>query len=207
MSYYAKAGLITTTIDLTISSIQGNYANVSNGDVFQFSTTYDDSATYAQLAMITSLCLSSHIDTAGVVCAGGALPITDVNFLSNASSNISQLFDGAAMIAAGGSWYARLPPFNYSLVQDYVTGVRQFQLNNDRYTASLDLSAPNDPRRSAVMYYLDDFGSDIETVIAYELGAVTSGPATPPSVPEPSTLAIFALGMIGLASRRFKKQS
>ena len=26
------------------------------------------------------------------------------------------------------------------------------------------------------------------------------------SVPEPSTLAIFALGMIGLASRRFKKQ-
>jgi hypothetical protein len=27
------------------------------------------------------------------------------------------------------------------------------------------------------------------------------------NVPEPSTLAIFALGMIGLASRRFKKQS
>lgn len=29
----------------------------------------------------------------------------------------------------------------------------------------------------------------------------------PTSVPEPSTLAIFALGMMGLASRRFKKQS
>jgi hypothetical protein len=29
----------------------------------------------------------------------------------------------------------------------------------------------------------------------------------PTDVPEPSTLAIFALGMIGLASRRFKKQS
>jgi len=27
------------------------------------------------------------------------------------------------------------------------------------------------------------------------------------NIPEPSTLAIFALGMIGLASRRFKKQS
>jgi hypothetical protein len=26
-------------------------------------------------------------------------------------------------------------------------------------------------------------------------------------VPEPTTLAIFALGMIGLASRRFKKKS
>jgi len=34
--------------------------------------------------------------------------------------------------------------------------------------------------------------------------ATTSAPA---QVPEPSTLAIFALGMIGLASRRFKKQS
>ena len=32
-----------------------------------------------------------------------------------------------------------------------------------------------------------------------------NGPST--DVPEPSTLAIFALGMIGLASRRFKKQS
>ncbi|WP_297818509.1 PEP-CTERM sorting domain-containing protein [uncultured Paraglaciecola sp.] len=29
----------------------------------------------------------------------------------------------------------------------------------------------------------------------------------PTSEPEPSTLAIFALGIIGLASRRFKKQS
>ena len=30
---------------------------------------------------------------------------------------------------------------------------------------------------------------------------------SPSTVPEPSTLAIFALGLIGLASRRFKKQS
>jgi hypothetical protein len=35
----------------------------------------------------------------------------------------------------------------------------------------------------------------------------TSVPAPSTSVPEPSSLAIFALGMIGLASRRFKKQS
>jgi len=33
------------------------------------------------------------------------------------------------------------------------------------------------------------------------------GALDPEAVPEPSTLAIFALGMIGLASRRFKKQS
>ncbi len=34
-----------------------------------------------------------------------------------------------------------------------------------------------------------------------------SNQLVPSDVPEPSTLAIFALGMIGLASRRFKKQS
>jgi len=40
-------------------------------------------------------------------------------------------------------------------------------------------------------------------------GTASSSLASTPStnVPEPSTLAIFALGMIGLASRRFKKQS
>ena len=41
------------------------------------------------------------------------------------------------------------------------------------------------------------------TFKGYDLFA--DGPTN--SVPEPSTLAIFALGMIGLASRRFKKQS
>jgi hypothetical protein len=39
----------------------------------------------------------------------------------------------------------------------------------------------------------------------YEVGAVKVPDAT--SVPEPSTLAIFALGLMGLASRRFKNQS
>jgi hypothetical protein len=38
-------------------------------------------------------------------------------------------------------------------------------------------------------------------------GRSATNPNDPQSVPEPSTLAIFALGMIGLASRRFKKYS
>jgi hypothetical protein len=36
---------------------------------------------------------------------------------------------------------------------------------------------------------------------------VSEGPVLVSEVPEPSTLAIFALGLMGLASRRFKKQS
>ncbi|AAZ26600.1 PEP-CTERM sorting domain-containing protein [Colwellia psychrerythraea] len=39
------------------------------------------------------------------------------------------------------------------------------------------------------------------------IGEVVFEKASSTDIPEPSTLAIFALGMIGLASRRFKKQS
>ena len=38
-------------------------------------------------------------------------------------------------------------------------------------------------------------------------GILTNVPEPSTLVPEPSTLAIFALGMIGLASRRFKKKA
>jgi hypothetical protein len=48
-------------------------------------------------------------------------------------------------------------------------------------------------------------GSGFTQFRILELETLTFAPAN--DVPEPSTLAIFALGMIGLASRRFKKQS
>jgi hypothetical protein len=44
--------------------------------------------------------------------------------------------------------------------------------------------------------------------VSYRVNALETFTVAPSkSVPEPSTLAIFALGMIGLASSRFKKQS
>jgi hypothetical protein len=43
--------------------------------------------------------------------------------------------------------------------------------------------------------------------VNYSLSGNLAQPPAPAPVPEPTTLAVFALGMIGLASRRFKKQS
>jgi hypothetical protein len=53
-------------------------------------------------------------------------------------------------------------------------------------------------------------GQKLDGVFTYDTSsgsATWSYKANNVDVPEPSTLAIFALGMIGLASRRFKKQS
>lgn len=51
------------------------------------------------------------------------------------------------------------------------------------------------------------YGAGVVTYIDYTLEFVVRSLDDSTTVPEPSTLAIFALGMIGLASRRFKKQS
>ncbi len=55
---------------------------------------------------------------------------------------------------------------------------------------------------------VDYSASDFELYMGSASGRVAQHLlASQTEVPEPSTLAIFALGMIGLASRRFKKQS
>jgi hypothetical protein len=59
-------------------------------------------------------------------------------------------------------------------------------------------------------WYIRDYGEiadfgDFSSPTGVSAPIVDEPPTT--SVPEPSTLAMFALGMIGLASRRFKKQS
>tara|TARA_R110001599_G_scaffold334602_1_gene550980 strand:- start:252 stop:896 length:645 start_codon:yes stop_codon:yes gene_type:complete len=75
----------------------------------------------------------------------------------------------------------------------------------------IGISSQNNPGTS---FYRQQLSTPYVSGVAFN-GTVgsTSGDLTlaingsTTSVPEPSTLAIFALGMIGLASRRFKKQS
>jgi len=55
------------------------------------------------------------------------------------------------------------------------------------------------------LFWDADITANNTRLVANQVDFLLNGSAT--DVPEPSTLAIFALGMIGLASRRFKKQS
>jgi len=56
---------------------------------------------------------------------------------------------------------------------------------------------------TSARYFMIDFGACSSS--GCSLGEIAFSATTSDSVPEPSTLAIFVLGMIGLASRRFKK--
>jgi hypothetical protein len=63
--------------------------------------------------------------------------------------------------------------------------------------------------QALVITSVDQFrgSSMLEPEFAANISTWLDTPIATTDVPEPSTLAIFALGMIGLASRRFKKQS
>ncbi len=76
-------------------------------------------------------------------------------------------------------------------------GMDTFSTNNlhGEYIAAIDFSTVQ-ARYIRIKAISGDFGLSIGEFQAFGT-----------KVPEPSTLAIFALGMIGLASRRFKKQS
>jgi len=68
---------------------------------------------------------------------------------------------------------------------------------------SFDISSYNNQNLQVRMGYNITSGG-VYTVSQWNIDDVSISGV---KVPEPSTLAIFALGMIGLASRRFKKQS
>jgi hypothetical protein len=88
----------------------------------------------------------------------------------------------------------------YSNYGEVSWGMDTFSTNvlHGEYIAAIDFSTVQ-ARYIRIKAISGDFGLSIGEFQAF--GSKAS------SVPEPSTLAIFALGMIGLASRRIKKQS
>jgi len=93
-----------------------------------------------------------------------------------------------------------------SLLSEFNTGVHSYGLAYDVTDSSLWVTGWN----SNILSKFSSTGTLLSTTTfggtssSYAFGMEFDNSV---DVPEPSTLAIFALGMIGLASRRFKKQA
>jgi hypothetical protein len=141
-----------------------------------------------------------------------ALP-TDTNLISNLTSSVTLIDQGwGGQSSSNGVmiglvvddvrvWGQRVAGADHSW------GTDLFDINSD----PLSLASLN----SSISVIDWNSVSDVKfnmftTALGYggwELHVRDASFSVTSEVPEPSTLAIFALGMIGLASRRFKKQS
>ncbi len=197
----AQAGLMRTTMDLTITEIIGDYSTVADSDVFQLRVEYDDEGTYMQRYDNDNHCLSTHVLTPGVAC-GSTHDANRFGFFSNATFNIFNMFNTGAVINDGNQFYERT---NYNIARVYeVDNEARSYINTDRFYSNTIFFLRTNGTRSINMYYRDVMGGNKYTRISFTASNIVTSNV---EVPEPTTLAIFALGLMGLASRRYKKQS
>jgi hypothetical protein len=199
----ANAGLMVTNVDLTITGVSGNYSSVSVDDVFQFTAIYDDASTHFLANETQSICLTTHVSSPGVDCVN-SLNASGFNFLSNASLNFIMMFDTTALLDANGSFYDRnAGPSQYTYQRASAAALHFWQMD-DTIAGQFDTSTPG-AAGQVHLYYRDGTNEKRSSRVTWTWGEASTKEYL--DVPEPSTLAIFALGMIGLVSRRFKKQS
>ena len=117
-----------------------------------------------------------------------------INFAFNEGidSIILSMYWGGPLETRGGSPSVTSYDINGVMLETFgkttSTATYSFNTATDIYSIKTDLGFPNDNLEADWWYGI--------TSIDYKVS----------EVPEPSTLAIFALGMIGLASSRFKRQ-
>ncbi|MBA6293637.1 PEP_CTERM-anchored TLD domain-containing protein [Colwellia sp. MB3u-70] len=162
--------------------------------------------------VLDTVSIMKVIDTTGVVSllggytdiawdADGTYSKTDNAFIFNLTNNSRQLVNTLNANVAIVTLDSYFPTFGggHNLTGGYAHAIGV----NGAGTHSAGYA------NNASAYYNGNVnilgGAGLSQFKLLELETVTFAQAT--DVPEPSTLAIFALGMIGLASRRFKKQS
>ena len=201
MVNFANAALVKTTADFSITKIAGSFATVSVNDVFKFSAIYDDEGTSLSNGDGTSRCLGIVSD---VNCSRISSPFI-YKFMSDALFNINELFDVAALSDAGGALYdtSSYPSISH-LKLNQLIGKYNFKLAGGAIVASWDSQKGGMLEEDYTrMFYKDDLGIQRSTLIVFKGGLLTTVPVINASTP--ATLGLFALGMLGMAARRFKK--
>ncbi len=192
VSGFANAGLIPFGIQTDIDTT----TLTNNGWSLNFQSVWGSQAAH-DYEMFAGIALDEYVFIGALdtnttnIALGAAILYSDL--LSYTTGNNTNDYNGA-------SWYFR---------NDYSMGFAD--IGETISLNSADTSTDSGALSKLSWHMHDDYtaGYRVGNYFSNNSGAfekvVFRASAT--NVPEPSTLAIFALGMIGLASRRFKKQS
>jgi hypothetical protein len=217
----ADTGLAAVKSDILGSDARFNHVNSSYADARQVSNlaylqSFDSILfwTNYNAASQNYDLLKQYVDTGGLVVLGtfnslfnsgtginlpGYNPITQS---SGAYSSVSLgVFDNTSQLFAGVNTLSSTEynsdglgvDTGATLVGSWNNGDPLVAINANKNVIGVSLF----PRVAQYGHASGDYRTLFANALAY----------SPSPVPEPSTLAIFALGMIGLASRRFKKKS
>lgn len=204
VSNFANAGLITITgYDITNADISGNggWSHAYDGTV----TLNGNSGTWGALADYTN---GSGTLNDGVL---GTNSIDTQLFSTNARAEITLYLDGFYSIDSlklfGNNSGNRVPGGIESVLVTF-GGLNDTLLSTpDGKNDDFSFGGSVLSGLTTNFIKLSNF-PDGNCCTAYAISEIhIMGQRQNTVVPEPSTLTIFALGMIGLASRRFKKQS
>lgn len=141
--------------------------------------------------------------------SGGSSASERALFTTNATLIDSFLGLGGGLFSQsnGYGWVSALLP-SLTIVANGGSGANLTAAGNAAFPGLTNADLTGGPRHNRFanvggLTVLATDNSGIAVIIGTSAGSITD----PGSIPEPSTLAIFALGIMGLASRRLKKQS
>lgn len=205
----ANATLITEVWSFKIKhsdDFSDGYLTKSANDEFSIRLIFDDESLitnkYYDDGTVESLCVGTLIDTVGCTASTNAFTsVSDMDFFG-----FDGLFDVTALESDGGYFYDA-SNLHYAQRKEF-NGVdaASTSIFNDVLSFSFDdLSRIGlDASGTLSFKYKSTNGDSLNST--YSL-ALSNRFVETVNVPEPSTLAIFALSMVGLASRRLKNSS
>jgi hypothetical protein len=193
----ANAALVKTTADFTITNISGSFAAVSVGEAFKFTAIYDDEGTSMTQNSDYILCLDT--DPNATTNCNDVYRSVDYGFFSNAMLNFDGMFD-LDLVSASTS----------DLLNNNGTSTVQWAYED---TGNITLDIQEGPFNAffmisemygaASMHTSSFNGGIVENKVDFTATNLTTSAV---EVSAPATFSLFALGLFGMAARRFKKQ-